>query len=35
MFGDFAEKETYFDLKKKNFSKSKESHFLKGVNPCF
>ena len=29
MLRDFAEKkETYFDLKKKNFSKSKKSHFF-------
>ena len=36
MLSDFAEKkETFFDLKKQNFSKSKKSHFLKEVNPCF
>ena len=36
MLSDFAEKkETFFVLKKYNFSKSKTKHFLKGVNPCF
>ena len=36
MLGDFAEKkETCFDYKKYKFSKSKKSHFFKGVNPCF
>ena len=34
MLSDFAEK-TFFDLKKQNFSKSKKSHFSKGVNPWF
>ena len=29
-------KETFFDYKKENFSKSKKSYFFfKGVNPCF
>ena len=36
MLSNFAEKkETFFDLKKQNFSKSKKTHFFKGVNPCF
>ena len=36
MLSDFAEKkETFFDLKKQNFSNSKKSHFFKGVNPYF
>ena len=37
MLSDFAEKkETCFDYKKQNFSKSKKSHFFfKVVNPCF
>ena len=35
MLSDFQEKkETCFDYKKRNFSKSKKSHFFKGVNPC-
>ena len=29
------EKETFFVYKKQNFQKSKNSHFSKGVNPCF
>ena len=36
MLSDFAEKkETFFDLKKQHFSKSKKSLFFKGVNPYF
>ena len=36
MLSNFAEKkETFFDLKKQNFSKSKKTHFFKGVNLCF
>ena len=36
MLSNFAEKkETFFDLKKQHFSKSKKSHLLKGINPCF
>ena len=36
MLSDFAEKkETFFDLKKQNFSNSKKSQFIKGVNPYF
>ena len=37
MLPDFAErKETFFDLKKQHFSKSKKIAFIfKGVNPCF
>ena len=37
MLSDFADKkETCFDYKKQNFSKSKTSHFFfKVVNPCF
>ena len=36
MLSNFAEKkETFFDLKKQNFSKSKKTYFFKGVNPCF
>ena len=32
MLSDFAEKnETFFDLKKQNFSNSKKSHFFKGA----
>ena len=34
MLKDFAEKkETFFGYEKQNFSKSKKSHFSKGVNP--
>ena len=33
---DFVEKkETILSIKKQNFSKSKNSHFSKGFNPCF
>ena len=36
MLSNFAgKKETFFDLKKQNLSKSKKTHFFKGVNPCF
>ena len=36
MLSDFAvKKETFFDLKKQHFSKSKKSLFFKGVNPYF
>ena len=36
MLSDFAEKkETFFDLEKQHFSKSKKSLFFKGVNPYF
>ena len=36
MPNDFAEKkETFFDYKKQRFSKTKDSNFFKGVNPCF
>ena len=36
MLSDFAEKkETFFDLEKQHFSKSKKSLFFKGVKPYF
>ena len=36
MLKDFAEeKGTFLGYKKQNFQKSKNSHFSKGVNPCF
>ena len=31
----WREKRNRFDYKKQRFSKSKTSHFFKGVNPCF
>ena len=35
MLSKFAmKKETFFDRKKQNISRSKISHFFKGVNPC-
>ena len=35
MLSDFAEKETCFDYKKQNFSKSKKSAFPKGLTHAF
>ena len=36
MLKDFAQgKKTFLGNKKHNFQKSKNSHFSKGVNPCF
>ena len=35
LFDSAEKKETFFDLKKQNFSNSRKSHFFNGVNPYF
>ena len=35
MLSDFAEENNLFDYKKHNFSKSKKSHFSKGLTHAF